>query len=146
MVDDLHHQWNDFKAMTGVKRVISFGGWVFSNEETYDVLRKAMGPANRKLFANNVVAFLNREGLDGVDWDWEYPGATDIPGTPPGSTSDGPNYLKFVTLMKTKLGGKTQSIAAPSSYWYLKNFPIAQMGLALDDIVFMTYDLHSMCD
>ncbi|KAL2127979.1 hypothetical protein VTI74DRAFT_9903 [Chaetomium olivicolor] len=29
-------------------------------------------------------------GLNGVDFDWEYPGATDIPGIPPGAPSTGP--------------------------------------------------------
>lgn len=37
---------------------------------------------------------------------------------------------------------KSISIAAPASYWYLKEFPIAQMAEVLDYIVFMTYDLH----
>jgi hypothetical protein len=69
--------------------------------------------------------------------------ATDIPGTPPGSASDGPNYLKFLTTMRSKLpSGKTMSIAAPSSYWYLRNFPISSMANQLDYIVYMTYDLH----
>jgi GH18 family chitinase len=40
------------------------------------------------------------------------------------------------------LPGKSVSIAAPASYWYLKNFPIAQMSKVLDYIVYMTYDLH----
>ena len=38
--------------------------------------------------------------------------------------------------------GKSISIAAPSSYWYLKGFPIAEMSLIVDYIVYMTYDLH----
>lgn len=37
---------------------------------------------------------------------------------------------------------KTVSIAAPASYWYLKNFPIEEMAKTLDYIVYMTYDLH----
>ncbi|KAJ2342700.1 hypothetical protein GGH92_005258, partial [Coemansia sp. RSA 2673] len=38
------------------------------------------------------------------------------------------------------------SIAAPASYWYLKNFPIAEMAPLLDYIVYMTYDLHGQWD
>lgn len=72
--------------------------------------------------------------------------ATDIDGTPPGLPSDGPNYLKFLTTMRSKLpDGKTLSIAAPASYWYLKAFPISKMAKQLDYIVFMTYDLHGAC-
>ena len=33
-----------------------------------------MSPANAGTFATNVVNFLNKNGLDGVDFDWEYPG------------------------------------------------------------------------
>lgn len=48
--------------------------------------------------------------------------------------------------MKNKLpqgpDGKSLSIAAPASYWYLKAFPIDKMADVLDYIVYMTYDLH----
>lgn len=40
--------------------------------------------------------------------------------------------------------GKTVSIAAPASYWYLKNFPIQQIAEVVDFIVFMTYDLQGI--
>jgi GH18 family chitinase len=102
-----------------------------------------MSPANRNTFASNVAAFVDKHGLDGVDIDWEYPGATDIPGTPPGQPDDGQNYLRFLATMKSKLSsGKTLSIAAPASFWYLKAFPIDSMAKYLDYIVYMTYDLH----
>lgn len=70
-------QWNDFKALSA-KRIISFGGWGYSTEPaTYDRLREAMTEANRMNFVNNIISFLNKEGLDGVDFDWEYPGVSD---------------------------------------------------------------------
>ncbi|KAH7024909.1 uncharacterized protein B0I36DRAFT_387329 [Microdochium trichocladiopsis] len=144
-IDDEHKQWSGFKGLKNIKKIISFGGWAFSNEQpTYDILRQAMSPTNRETFANNVVKFLKDESLDGVDFDWEYPGApdTDFPGVP----SDGPNYLKFLSLIKGKLGSKTLSIAAPASYWYLKQFPIKEMAKYLDYIVYMTYDLHGQWD
>ncbi|KAI9162741.1 putative glycoside hydrolase family 18 protein [Paramyrothecium foliicola] len=150
-VADPYKQWNSFKSMPNVKKIISFGGWGYSTEPgTYDILRQAMSPANRAKFAANVASFLNKEGLDGVDFDWEYPGAPDIPGTPPGLPSDGPNYLKFLTVMRGSMArgpnGKSLSIAAPASFWYLKQFPIALMAKELDYIVYMTYDLHGQWD
>lgn len=73
---DKYKQWDDFKNLPGgIKKIISFGGWGYSTEpETYDILRQAMSPANRETFGRNVAAFLNNENLDGVDFDWEYPG------------------------------------------------------------------------
>ncbi len=50
--------------------------------------------------------------------------------------------MYFLIVLKNLLPGKSVSIAAPASYWYLKGFPIAQMSSFLDYIVFMTYDLH----
>jgi chitinase len=147
-IDDKLGQFPRFTSLVGTKRIVSFGGWGFSTDpSTYQVLRNAMQPANAGTFATKVVNFLNKNGLDGVDFDWEYPGAPDIPGIPPGSPLDPPNYLAFLKLLRGKMPqGKTISIAAPASYWYLKAFPIAEMAKVLDYIVYMTYDLHGQWD
>ncbi|KAM0250707.1 hypothetical protein ACHAQJ_008501 [Trichoderma viride] len=80
---------------------------------------------------------------DGVDFDWEYPGASDIKGVPPGSPTDGPNYLSFLQLLRSSLPSNVIiSTAAPASYWYLRVFPIANMSSVVTYIVYMTYDLH----
>ncbi|KAF3384828.1 hypothetical protein F1880_001969 [Penicillium rolfsii] len=50
--------------------------------------------------------------------------------------------LHFLVLLKGYLPDKSVSIAAPSSYWYLKHFPIEMISEIVDYIVFMTYDLH----
>ncbi len=74
---DEFNQWDKFKQMQNVKKVISFGGWGYSTEPaTYDILRQATSPVNRAKFARNVNKFLVDEGLDGVDYDWEYPGVS----------------------------------------------------------------------
>ncbi|KAK8087733.1 killer toxin alpha/beta [Apiospora hydei] len=147
VINDSYSQWKDFKDIH-VKRIVSFGGWGYSTEPaTYDRLRQAMTPSNRNSFINNIVNFLNKEGIDGVDFDWEYPGAPDIPGIPPGLPSDGPNYLAFLTALRGKIpSGKTMSFAAPASFWYLKQFPVKDMAKLVDYIVYMTYDLHGQWD
>lgn len=96
--------------------------------------------------ASNIANFIKSNKLDGVDIDWEYPGAPDIPGIPAASTSDGANYLAFLVVLKNLLSGKSLSIAAPASYWYLKGFPIKDMAPIVDYIVYMTYDLHGQWD
>ncbi|KAF2132617.1 carbohydrate-binding module family 24 protein [Dothidotthia symphoricarpi CBS 119687] len=148
VVVDKHKQWADFKKLKDVKRIVSFGGWAYSTEAaTYNIIRSAI-INNRETFATNIAQFLNDEGLDGVDIDWEYPGAPDIlvGGQPIGQPSDGVNYLKFLTVLKNKVGTKSVSIAAPASYWYLKAFPIDRIAAAIDYIVYMTYDLHGQWD
>ncbi|TQB75635.1 hypothetical protein MPDQ_002253 [Monascus purpureus] len=68
----------DFVTLSGVKRIISIGGWDFSTSpDTYMIFRDAMQPANRATLVSNVVDFLNEYDIDGVDWDWEYPGEPD---------------------------------------------------------------------
>lgn len=54
--------------------------------------------------------------------------------------------MAFLALLKNLLPGKSVSIAAPASYWYLKGFPIDKISKIVDYIVFMTYDLHGQWD
>lgn len=76
-VSKVQDQFDRFKAMRGVKRIISFGGWDFSTKPaTYQILRNAVKYENRQRFKQNVVEFVNSHGLDGVDLDWEYPGVS----------------------------------------------------------------------
>ncbi|KAK4247528.1 hypothetical protein C7999DRAFT_14472 [Corynascus novoguineensis] len=148
-VSKYQDQFDGFKKLSSVKKIVSFGGWEFSNTaESYAVFRiMVSSEANRQKAARNVIRFLKDHNLDGLDFDWEYPGATDIPGTPAGSHDEGENYLKFLKTVRNSLPeGKTLSIAAPSSFWYLKNFPIKAMSEVLDYIIFMTYDLHGQWD
>ncbi|KAH8806182.1 class V chitinase-like protein, partial [Xylogone sp. PMI_703] len=135
--------FDQFAAATGFKRILSFGGWSFSTDVDSPIFRAGVTAANRLAFAQSVVDVINQFNLDGVDFDWEYPGAPDIPGITPGSPEDGANYLAFLTTLRGILpSGKTLSLAAPASYWYLRGFPIADMAPVLDYIVYETYDLH----
>lgn len=147
-ISGIQDQFSRFVSMTGVKRILSFGGWSFStDQDTYPIFRNGVTPANRNTFIANLVNFVKAHNIDGLDFDWEYPGATDIPGIPPGSPTDGANYFVFLYYLKQALpSGITVSIAAPASFWYLKGFPIDAMGVILDYIVYMTYDLHGQWD
>lgn len=76
-ISKVQKQFDKFKAMDGIKKIISFGGWDFSAlPGTFDILREAVKPANRNTFKQNVVDFVKANNLDGVDLDWEYPGVS----------------------------------------------------------------------
>ncbi|KAG9191337.1 chitinase [Alternaria panax] len=148
IITDPDKQWDDFKKLN-LKRIVSFGGWAYSTEPaTYNIIRRAIID-NRETFARNLAQFAKDEGIDGIDIDWEYPGAPDImvDGSPIGKETDGQNYLRFLTVLKSYLGpDKSVSIAAPASFWYLKAFPIQKISAVIDYIVYMTYDLHGQWD
>ncbi|KAJ5634467.1 hypothetical protein N7528_002309 [Penicillium herquei] len=147
-VDDMEEQFEQFVALSGVKRIVSFGGWDFSTDtDTYMIFREGTDATNRATLAKNVANFVSETGIDGVDFDWEYPGEPDIPGIPAGSSDEGDNYLAFLKLVKSYLSSDSiVSITAPSSYWYLKQFPISDMANVVDYINYMTYDLHGTWD
>ncbi|KAF5606321.1 glycoside hydrolase family 18 [Fusarium subglutinans] len=141
-------QWADFKKLKA-KRIVSLGGWADSTEPgKYNIIRSAI-INNRETFATNLAKFADEEGIDGIDIDWEYPGAPDIEvgGKPIGQKRDGLDYLRFLTVLRSKMNyNKLVSMAAPASYWYLKAFPIDKIAEVVDYIVYMTYDLHGQWD
>ncbi|KAH6624703.1 glycoside hydrolase superfamily [Chaetomium sp. MPI-SDFR-AT-0129] len=148
-VQDAEEQFEKFvKVNTKLKEVISYGGWAFSNEHlTSHIIRRAAQPENRLTFATNAVDSVKKHNLDGVDFDWEYPGADDIGGSDSWTAEDGENYLEFLKLVKQRLpSGATASFAAPASYWYLRHFPIGDVAKVVGYIVYITYDLHGQWD
>lgn len=108
--------------------------------DSYAIFGKTVSDVNRQTFVDSLVQFANNEGLDGFDFDWEYPEALDIPGIPPGDPGDGDRYLAFLRDVRAALPSHMSiSIAAPASYWYLKAFPIAEISKVVDYIVYMTW-------
>jgi chitinase len=69
----------------GVKVQVAVGGWMDGNDAPFEQL--AANASARTTFINNVLAFVDQAGLDGVDIDWEWP--------EPGASAQ-----NFGTLMK----------------------------------------------
>lgn len=67
--------FQQFKNIKGAKRIVSFGGWVFSAEApNYPIFRNGVATAdNREKLASNLVKYVIDNDLDGLDIDWEYP-------------------------------------------------------------------------
>ncbi|KAK2746207.1 hypothetical protein FQN57_003329 [Myotisia sp. PD_48] len=146
-IEPVRLQFKNFLKMKHMKRILAFGGWTASTSpSSYWIFREGVKPENRERLATNLANFIKEYNLDGIDLDWEYPAVPDLPGIPTGDPIDGPNYLELLKLIRKKLPGKTLSIAAPASYWYLKAFPIEEIAKVVDYIVYMTYDLHGQWD
>lgn len=139
--DKMKTHWQQFRELgSNTRKIASFGGWGFSTEpDTLHRFRDATKAENRLKFAENCIAFLKSEGLDGLDFDWEYPGAPDIPGVPPGTKEHADNYLEFLKLVRRRLPtGKELSIAIPASFWYLRPYPVEEIAKVVDYFVYMT--------
>ncbi|KAF2495510.1 hypothetical protein BU16DRAFT_561793 [Lophium mytilinum] len=137
---------NDNSAL---KVFISVGGWTFSDNgtATQPVFGNiASSVQNREKFANNVLAFLNGHGFDGIDIDWEYPGAPDRGGRP----EDTNNYVLLLQALRNAFDASPRGLGitftAPSSYWYLRWFDLPGMLKYSDWVNVMTYDLHGVWD
>jgi chitinase len=59
----------------GKRCLLSFGGWNNGNDSGFEAL--AGNATARTNFANACLNLINQYGLDGVDFDWEYPEADD---------------------------------------------------------------------
>ncbi|KAK0630523.1 glycoside hydrolase superfamily [Bombardia bombarda] len=144
-----------YKDVTALKRRspglqvwISIGGWSFndpgSTATTFSDL--AASDEAQKAFFSSLISFMTSNGFDGVDLDWEYPGADDRFGRP----EDFENFPRFLRNLRAALnlsGWKFGiSITLPSSYWYLRHFDIVAIDPIVDFLNVMTYDLHGTWD
>ncbi|KAG9571281.1 glycoside hydrolase family 18 protein, partial [Aureobasidium melanogenum] len=132
-----------------LKVFVSVGGWSFSDNGTatqpvYGDIAADSG--KRQKFANNVVQFMRQYGFDGIDIDWEYPGAPDRGG----KKQDTANYVLLMQTLKQTFdasgGDFGLSFTTPSSYWYLRWFDLPGLLKYADWTNLMTYDLHGIWD
>ena len=102
-----------------VKVIMALGGWSFNNNDT--IWQPVFGDLastkeKRTKFIGKVEDFLTTYGFDGIDIDWEYPGAGDRGG----HKGDGENYTKLLKELRVafdKHEGRELSFTAPTSYW-----------------------------
>ncbi|KAF9631827.1 putative glycosyl hydrolases family 18 protein [Lasiodiplodia theobromae] len=133
-----------------LKVLIALGGWGFNDNNTvtqpvfHDLVSKSSA---RKNFIANLLIFLRGYGFDGVDFDWEYPGASDRGG----GEYDGENLALLLKELKQAIAKDPAdylvSFTAPTSYWYLRHFThLAEYMDHVDWVNVMTYDLHGVWD
>ncbi|KAG8353315.1 hypothetical protein FVEN_g8694 [Fusarium venenatum] len=134
-----------------LKAIIALGGWTFNDNHTIyqPVFSDLVSSEVKRLrFVAKLETFMERYGFDGVDIDWEYPGAGDRGG----HKDDGENLTKLFKTMRSSFdfnlsgGHKEISFTAPTSYWYLQHFHLKSSAEAVDYINVMSYDLHGVWD
>ncbi|TGO44289.1 hypothetical protein BCON_0554g00010 [Botryotinia convoluta] len=118
-----------------LKILISIGGWAFDQSIFSNMVYSS---GTRATCIQNVLNWLGEYGYDGVDFDWEYPGASDRSGVP----ADTENYVSFLQELRTAItaAGKEYILLVPA------NFDLPGMVESVDWINLMTYDLHGVWD
>ncbi|KAI9854059.1 MAG: hypothetical protein M1813_001571 [Trichoglossum hirsutum] len=145
----LYNRFTALKAQQpGLRTWISVGGWSFNDPTNVPDTRTAFSDmvstqANRAKFIASLKQFMLTYNFDGVDLDWEYPGADDRGGVP----ADSANFVELLKEMRASFGSRYGvSATLPSSYWYLQHFDLPGMEPYLDWFNVMTYDIHGVWD
>jgi chitinase len=120
----------------------------------------AANSTGRGAFVDSVCSFMDKYGFDGMDLDWEYPGATDMGG----AQSDGANLVLLLKEYRAKCKNKGLSVTVPGGIcefsignsinlevdmscltsWavYMTGFNLQGIEPYVDWLNVMTYDLH----
>ena len=108
---------------------IAIGGWNDGNDKAFEYI--APRPALRAAFVRNVMAFVQRHDLDGVDIDWEYPDE--------GASAAG--YLALLRELRAQLGpqGKLLTTAVVGNGSNAAGIPDAAFA-EVDFVNIMAYD------
>ncbi len=103
---------------------------------------------SREKFANSDIAFMQKQNIDGIDLDWEYPG---LPGdNNTHRPEDKENFTAILKLIRKKLNTLSSTtkkdylltIATGASQNYLDHTNMKEAQKYLDFINIMTYDFH----
>ena len=141
--------YNRFTALKSKKPSlqtwISVGGWSFTDpgptQTAFSEMTSTSG--NRQKFISGLIKFMDTYGFDGVDLDWEYPGADDRGG----KSQDTANYVSLAGELRVAFGTKYGiSMTLPTSYWYLQHFDLMGIQKSVDWFNLMAYDLHGVWD
>ncbi len=131
-------------AYPNINVMISLGGWSWSAGFSDAAL-----PANRAAFVKSCVDLFIKDArwagvFDGIDIDWEYPGACG--NTCAYRAEDTQNFTALLAEFRTQLNavrpGLLLTIAAPAGPDKIAQIQVNQIHQYLDFINIMSYDIH----
>ncbi|XP_042877192.1 endochitinase-like [Penaeus japonicus] len=128
----------------GVKVIIAVGGW---GEGGWKYSHMASQPDRRAIFINSVVQLLKDYGFDGLDMDWEYPGAPERGGM----VADKENFRLLMEELRQAFDAENQgwdlSIAVPIYRSKLEDgYDVPALCSVVDAVNLMAYDLRAHWD
>lgn len=132
-----------------LKVLLSVGGWRAGGAQFSALVASEDTMID---FVNNVIAFLRRYNLDGLDVDWEYPGDLQRGSEP----ADRMRYTRLLQLMRAGFGEEaeetgrdrlllTAAVAAEIAL-ARQYYQIPQIARSVDFINVMAYDFHGQWD
>lgn len=128
--------------------LVSVGGWLWSGNFSDMALTKT----SRDLFIESVVEFINRNHLDGLDIDWEYPGLVGA-----GNhfrPEDKQNYTLLLKELRHRFNQQEKklhrrlyiTIAAGASSDFLAHTEMNKVQKYVDTVNLMAYDYYEPTD
>ncbi|KAG6334466.1 hypothetical protein ID866_4628 [Astraeus odoratus] len=105
-VDTMLDEFVSAAHTNNVKALLTIGGWTGSMYWSPSVATAE----NRSTFATNVASFAQAHGLDGIDFDWEYPGKQGM-GCNIVNSNDTANFLEFITELRQQAPNLTLTAA-----------------------------------
>ncbi|UJR35173.1 hypothetical protein I4U23_027940 [Adineta vaga] len=129
--------------------LLSVGGWTHASRGFNEVSKTA---ANIKTFVKNSVKFLRDNKFDGLDLDWEYPGAKDQGAEPHSKTG----YTKLVKKLSRVFAREAERTGqekllltcatAAARHRIEAGYEVEEVCKYFDFISVMTYDYHGSWD
>ncbi|XP_076042458.1 putative chitinase 10 isoform X2 [Oratosquilla oratoria] len=125
-----------------LKVMVAIGGW---NEGGRKYSHMASTPENRKAFVDSALKFMLDYNWDGLDLDWEYPGASDRGG----KYADKSNFAKLCQELSEVFkphGLLLTAAVSPAKFRVNEGYDVNTISQYLDFINIMTYDMRGPWD
>lgn len=123
-----------------LKVLLAIGGWNEGSEKYSNMARTA---ENRKKFIDSVIPFLQKQGFDGLDLDWEYPAQRG------GRPEDKQNFATLCREMRDefdKHGYLLTAAVSAGEFTILDSYDVPSISQSLHFINIMAYDFHGAWD